>query len=309
MQPAILDLGPGGRYRLIRPIAHGAHAAVLLARPEHGGPARCVKRFHDGLAMYDGLLEEIHAAFERAPVPEGPGWVRRERALLLDRAGAPTLVVPMDHVDGGTLARLLARLLARGRGSSTGLALHVADGVLGALAELDRAEPGAVYQALESSHVLLSRDGLVALPSARASPIIHGRGARYCRGPLSVLLPPLAHFAPEQVRGLPLDARADLHAAGVLIFALLAGQHPYARGNLFETARDIVDGRRPALVELAPELPRRVIALVERLLAREPERRPRSAAEARAELRAAGTWSNGQELLAAEVRALAPSAP
>ncbi|MCB9755368.1 MAG: hypothetical protein H6713_35960 [Myxococcales bacterium] len=95
----------------------------------------------------------------------------------------------------------------------------------------------------------------------------------------------------------------------MLIFALLAGQHLRARGEPVRDRARYRRRRRPALVELAPELPRRVIALVERLLAREPERRPRSAAEACAELRAAGTWSNGQELLAAEVRALAPSAP
>lgn len=81
-----------------------------------------------------------------------------------------------------------------------------------------------------------------------------------------------AYMAPEQARGEPLDARADLFALGVVLYELATGRLPNA---------DFVPVR-----QLAPTLSPPLAALIEKLLAPKPEARPANADEVAATLAA-----------------------
>jgi len=81
-----------------------------------------------------------------------------------------------------------------------------------------------------------------------------------------------AYAAPEQVRGLAVDGRADLYAAGILLFEALAGRRPFEspspRGCL---AQHLLEPP-PRLADLAPDLPRvaDLDAVIARALAKDP---------------------------------------
>lgn len=87
------------------------------------------------------------------------------------------------------------------------------------------------------------------------------------------------YMAPEQVRGLPTDARADLYSVGVVLYELLTGSTPFrgheVEGLLTRVVRDPAPPLRPIVQGCPPEL----IELVERLLQKEPEQRYQSAGE------------------------------
>ncbi len=299
MQAEQLDLGSSGRFVIERRVASGSHAELLLATPLAGGASRCIKRFHPGLADYGELLREIHDALTRASTPDSPRWLKREPPQWVESAQGPALVVLMEWVEGCTLARLFAWQRRSARQPALALALYLSRELLRALAE----HAPALHGALEPHHVLLSREGRVVLTSACATPTIHGRGARYCRGILSVTLPWMDHFSPERVRGRAVDARSDLHTVGVMLFELLTTRHPFAGESRFQTLHAIMDGAHPPLSSLRPELPETLVRLVERLLAPSPEARPPTAAAALAELRAAFPDHEGAGLLAEAVRA------
>ena len=72
-----------------------------------------------------------------------------------------------------------------------------------------------------------------------------------------------------------------------MLWEALAGRHPFWRGSMLETARAIESGARP-LGELRPDLPKRLLRLVDRTLAKIPARRP-SARELADELRGAAS--------------------
>ncbi|MFM8891217.1 MAG: protein kinase domain-containing protein, partial [Planctomycetia bacterium] len=84
-------------------------------------------------------------------------------------------------------------------------------------------------------------------------------------------------MAPEQAAGRPLDHRADLYALGLVMYAMMTGSSPF-RGTqlteIFEKQRNAVP---PRLAGIVKEIPAELDALVARLLAKDPARRPASA--------------------------------
>jgi hypothetical protein len=104
------------------------------------------------------------------------------------------------------------------------------------------------------------------------------------------------YLAPEQLQGGPVDARTDLYAVGVMVYETLAGQPPHVADNLAELLVKKLTRRPPPVQELAPAVPPRVSAVIDRLLARDPAARPRSANEVLAMLRGEGALPPGPVL-------------
>jgi len=83
----------------------------------------------------------------------------------------------------------------------------------------------------------------------------------------------LAYISPERLVGGEATPAADVWAVGVMLWEALAGRHPFWRGSMLETARAIESGARP-LGELRPDLPKRLLRLVDSTLSTNPSRRP-----------------------------------
>lgn len=91
-------------------------------------------------------------------------------------------------------------------------------------------------------------------------------------------------MAPEQIRGNAVTAATDLYAMGVVAWLLLTGDEPYTSQSVMQLLRHHLEQPLPDLTRLAPETPRALVALIERLLEKNPEDRPASAMAVRAEL-------------------------
>jgi tRNA A-37 threonylcarbamoyl transferase component Bud32 len=87
------------------------------------------------------------------------------------------------------------------------------------------------------------------------------------------------YMAPEQVRDpRNVDGRTDLFGLGVLLFEATSGVRPFEGEDLFTVWVRIVDQPAPDLRQLVREaVPERFVRLVEHLLAKDPNARPRSA--------------------------------
>ncbi|HEY1554388.1 MAG TPA: protein kinase [Kofleriaceae bacterium] len=76
------------------------------------------------------------------------------------------------------------------------------------------------------------------------------------------------YMAPEQARGEPADARADVYAVGAMLYELLSGKRPYADATSVDELVRLAGERAPRpLGELAQEIPRELVAIVERAMA------------------------------------------
>ncbi len=87
-----------------------------------------------------------------------------------------------------------------------------------------------------------------------------------------------AHFvSPEQASGEPVDARSDLYSLGVVGYYALTGRLPFDGETSGDVVRQHLTTAAPSITSVAPSVPPRLAAAVERCLHKEPIRRYRNA--------------------------------
>lgn len=91
-------------------------------------------------------------------------------------------------------------------------------------------------------------------------------------------------LAPEQVLGRPADHRSDLFALGCLLYEAVTGAPPFYSGSQSETLRRICTFKPLTVATVRPEVPEGLSAMIDRLLEKDPRRRPADAREALGDL-------------------------
>ncbi len=93
-----------------------------------------------------------------------------------------------------------------------------------------------------------------------------------------------AYMSPEQCQGGPIDHRCDVYSLACVMFEMVTGRPPFIDTRV----RDVLEAHTvrppPALVSLAPEAPAWLGRLIARMLAKDPNQRPRSMDEVSLEL-------------------------
>ena len=106
-------------------------------------------------------------------------------------------------------------------------------------------ERGIVHRDLKPSNVFLTKFGVKLLDFGLARPEVSDQlaTARDLTLPGKVVGTP-AYMAPEQLSGHPVDARADVFAAGAVLYEMLTGKSPFAGDSM--VAHDACGAERPA---------------------------------------------------------------
>ena len=151
------------------------------------------------------------------------------------------LFLAMELLDGESLAvRLLRGPLQCAE------AVQIALAILAALEALHRR--GLVHRDLKPSNVFLTPHGVKLLDFGLARPMLTGSSATETGLTLpGTIIGTPDYMAPEQVRGQTVDARADLFAAGTLLFEMLCGKPPFAGDNVVHVLHAITAEQPPAL--------------------------------------------------------------
>ncbi|MFL5302180.1 MAG: serine/threonine-protein kinase, partial [Anaeromyxobacteraceae bacterium] len=218
-----------GKYRLLEPVAAGGMAEVW--RAEAPGA--------------EGFVKEVALKLIRGDHDARGDFVRMfiQEARLASRLSHANIVqvfdfdqfegryyIAMELVLGRTLREVVERCRAQGVRFGVGRAVHVCAEVARALAYAHHLEVGGqpvglVHRDVSPQNVLVSFEGEVKLTDFG---IARALGATEATAP-GVVKGKLAYMAPEQARGEPLDAGADVFAVGVMLWELCAGRRLFAR--------------------------------------------------------------------------------
>lgn len=137
-------------------------------------------------------------------------------------------------------------------------------------------QSGVVHRDLKPTNVLVDAQGHIIILDFGLSILTHRANREEGSSPAAGTL---RYLAPEQIQGIGEDHRADLYAAGVMIYEGLARRPPYDGDDIAALLRAILNGEPTPLRELVPEVPEEIARWVHRLMARDPAARPSSAAE------------------------------
>jgi tRNA A-37 threonylcarbamoyl transferase component Bud32 len=182
--------------------------------------------------------------------------------------GVPFYV--MERLEGETLGD---RLRQKKRLAVDG-ALPVAIGVLEGLGAAHQI--GVVHRDVKPPNVFLTADGGVKLLDFGIAKLKYASDPSVTSRGCAVGTP--RYMSPEQARGEHVDGRADLYAAGLLLFEMISGRGPFDRlRDSHELLLAHMGQVPPPLRSLVPDVPAALDELVACLLAKDPRMRPATA--------------------------------
>ncbi|HEY3528420.1 MAG TPA: Stk1 family PASTA domain-containing Ser/Thr kinase [Nocardioides sp.] len=291
-----------GRYRIGRRIARGGMASVYQAVDTRLDRTCAVKIMHHGLGDDAAFAERFKREARAAARLSHPHVVN-----VFDQGDDPeleggTLYLVMELVAGHTLRDVIRDEAPM----QPARALAIMEPIVSALAAAHRS--GLIHRDIKPENVLIADDGRVKVADFGLAKAVSADTQHTATG--GVIIGTVSYLAPELVADGTSDARADVYAAGVVLYELLTGEKPHAGESPIAVAYKHVHEDVPPPSRLAPGLPAYVDALVARATARDRAQRPADAGVLLHQIHrvsqavAGGIWDD-QELTAD----LAPPAP
>lgn len=185
--------------------------------------------------------------------------------IVMERLPGETLA---DRVSGGPLELPWLRAMAQD--------------VLAALGAAHAA--GVVHRDVKPANILVAADGRAKVADFGIAKALDAAPSDLTGA--NQLLGTPAYLAPERLDGLPATSRSDLYAFGVVLYEALAGVRAFPGSTPLSVAHAVQHAELVPLGQLRPDLPVHLVAVVERAMDRDPERRFRTATEMAAALAA-----------------------
>jgi len=285
------NLGQLGEYRLVEKLGQGGMGVVYKAVHTELDRVVAVKVLPAGRLNDEDSIARFHREIRAIGRLDHPHIVRAYDAR---RIGETHFLV-MEFVAGPDWEQLLGQ-----HGP-----LDVADacelGRQAALGLQHAHEHGLVHRDIKPSNLMLTRDGQVKILDLGLARILSTTASQALTISGQMMGTP-DYLAPEQAcDSRDVDVRADLYSLGCTLYKLLAGRAPFedpGHATLSAKLRAHERESPPPLTAFRRDLPRGLVAVVERLLAKNPAHRYDTPGEVAAAL---APWTAGSRLPALAV--------
>ena len=265
-----MRLGP---YEVVAPLGAGGMGEVYRARDTRLGREVALKVLPTSFAEDKERLRRFEQEARAASAQNHPNLLALHDVGTHE--GAPYLV--FELLEGATLREEL-RGLAQSPRKAIDYAAQIANGLAAAHAK------GIVHRDLKPDNLFVTRDGhvkildfgLAKLKVHEGVPEAHTATFDPPTSP-GVALGTVGYMSPEQVRGEPADARADIFSLGAILYEMLSGRRAFKRDTAAETLTAILNEDPPELSASTPAVGPGLDRIVRRCLEKRPENRFHSA--------------------------------
>lgn len=241
------------RYELVGKIGSGGFSDVFEARDRMLGEPVALKIVAEGRGMSSRVVREVEAAAALAH----PNIV-----ALYDWFGdGEASVLVWELVRGESLDRLAGEL-----GDEEVVAVGVE--LFDALAYAHGQK--IVHRDVKPQNVMLDDVGHVKVMDFGIARLLDADTLTRDGDVLGTV----AYMSPEQASGKRVGTPTDVYSAGMVLYELLAGEHPLRGDTPAETYSNVAAGRLPSLAALRPDLPDELVGLIDDACAPLPAERP-----------------------------------
>jgi serine/threonine protein kinase len=178
------------------------------------------------------------------------------------------LYIIMEYVGGGTLKERMETAMPLRE------VTRIVAEVAGALSYAH--SMGIVHRDVKPVNVLMDTNGRAVLSDFGIAKVLETSAALTHAG-AGVGTP--EYMSPEQCRGVPVDARADIYALGVMLYEMLTGRTPFQADNYTALAHSHIYEPVPPPSRLNPRISPAVQAVILKALEKDPANRFQKATE------------------------------
>ncbi len=253
----------GGRYELLERLGEGGMSTVYKAFDHNLRRTVAVKVIHPHLVDDEDFVRRFQSEARAVARLRHPNIVQ-----VFDFATEGELhYMVLEYIPGETLQQRLEHYREQGRGMPWRQAVRIVWAIADALAYAHR--QGMIHRDIKPANILLRPSGEPVLTDFGLARLVDAT----TRTRTGVVLGTMAYMAPEQLRGQPIDHRADIYALGAVLFEALTGRRPYDGDNIAEILGQHLRADIPDPRTWVPDLPPALSHLVQRALAKAPEQR------------------------------------
>ena len=272
-EPRVLS----GRYRIDEPIGRGGMASVYRGYDLTLGREVAIKVLDRELADDNAFRTRFRLEAQAASRMAHPTIVRvydagEDSLTTPDGTLRPVPFIVMELVKG----RLLKDIISAGPVPVTDAVRYV-DGILEALEYSHRA--GVIHRDIKPGNVMVTDAGQVKVMDFGIARAVSDGSSTVAE--TTQILGTAAYFSPEQAKGEPVDARADVYSTGVVLYELLTGRQPFRGESPVAVAYQHVSEAPVPPSEVNETVPRALDTVALRALAKDPFQRYQDAARFR----------------------------
>lgn len=259
LHPAVL-----GPYRLVRQLGFGGMGVVYLAEDSRLARKVAIKLLPRHLLANETVKKQFLNEARAAARLQHPNIVTIYDVGEIDGQS----YYSMQYVEGRSVRELID-VCRRGFDEAT----RVFERICAAIAHAH--QQGLVHRDIKPANVIVTPDGqpmvldfgLATVTSDESDPSAG-----------SVFGTP-NYMSPEQVKAQPVDHRSDIFSLGVMLFEMITGVCPFARGYVPATAQAIVHDPTPLLSTFIDGIPDGWQAIIEKALVKDRSYRYQSVRE------------------------------
>lgn len=295
-EPSWVGRTLNGRYRIEELLGQGGMASVYRATDPNLRRVVAIKLIHSHLSNNPDFVRRFEA--EASAVAQ----LRHHNIIQVydfNHDGS-TYYIVFEFISGESLQGWLRRLNNEYRKLPVADVVRVAAAVADALDYAHQQE--LIHRDVKPANVMINMRGEPILMDFGIAKIV-GSGQHTATG---TIIGTARYMSPEQIRGIQVDARADLYSLGVVLFEMLSGQAPYESDSAMTLMMMHIQDPVPNVLNLRPDVPPGLALVVQRALAKDPQQRYSTAAEMAAALRSA---LNSPAVIAPSAPALTISLP